>query len=71
MDVDGSSEVKISNCDIDSFDDVGLQEYGPQSLSQFSCRTAISRSNCHGIKFERNLGGFEISASVTAWSAIL
>ncbi len=61
MDIDGSSEVKISNCDIDSFDDaLVFKSTGPSPCRNILVQNCHMRSNCHGIKFgTESVGGFE------------
>jgi len=61
LDIDGSSNVKISNCDIDSHDDaLVFKSTGPSPCRNIQVVNCHMRSNCHGIKFgTESVGGFE------------
>lgn len=61
LDIDGSSDVRISDCDIDSHDDaLVFKSTGPLPCRHIVVTGCRLRSNCHGIKFgTESVGGFE------------
>ncbi|MCH8475689.1 MAG: hypothetical protein LAT55_10730 [Opitutales bacterium] len=61
MDIDGSRDVRIQNCSIDSHDDaLVFKSTGPKSCREIVVSNCTLRSNCHGIKFgTESVGGFE------------
>lgn len=61
MDIDGSSDVRIQDCSIDSHDDaLVFKSTGPKPCKQIVVTNCTLRSNCHGIKFgTESVGGFE------------
>lgn len=61
LDLDGSSEVRIVGCDIDSRDDaLVFKNTGPYPCRNIVVTGCRLRSNCHGIKFgTESIAGFE------------
>ena len=61
LDIDGSRDVSISGCDIDSHDDaLVLKSTGPHACKRIDVRDCRLWSNCHPIKFgTESVGGFE------------
>jgi len=61
LDIDGSCEVRISDCDIDSRDDaLVFKNTGPYPCRNITVTNCRLRSNCHGIKFgTESIAGFE------------
>ncbi len=61
LDIDGCTDVRISDCDIDSHDDaLVFKSTGPQPCRNIVVTGCRLRSNCHGIKFgTESVGGFE------------
>ncbi len=61
LDVDGCTDVRIVDCDIDSHDDaLVFKSTGPAPCRDILVRGCRLRSNCHGIKFgTESVGGFE------------
>jgi polygalacturonase len=60
LDVDGCTDVRISDCDIDSHDDaLVFKSTGPAPCRNILVSNCRLRSNCHGIKFgTESVGGF-------------
>ena len=61
LDVDGSHDARISNCDIDSHDDaLVFKSTGPRGCRNIVVSNCRLSSNCHGIKFgTESVVGFE------------
>ncbi len=61
LDIDGSHDIRIANCDIDSHDDaLVFKSTGPRACRNIVVSNCVLRSNCHGIKFgTESIGGFE------------
>ena len=61
LDFDGCTDVRVSDCDIDSRDDaLVIKSTGPRACRNIVVTNCRLRSNCHGIKFgTESVGGFE------------
>ena len=61
LDIDGSEDVSIRGCSIDSHDDaLVFKSTGPRPCRRIVVTDCRLRSNCHGIKFgTESVGGFE------------
>lgn len=61
LDIDGCTDVRISDCDIDSHDDaLVFKSTGPRPCRNIIVTQCRLRSNCHGLKFgTESVGGFE------------
>jgi polygalacturonase len=61
LDIDGCTDVRISDCDIDSHDDaLVFKSTGPLPCRDILVTNCRLRSHCYGIKFgSESIGGFE------------